>query len=150
TRFERAVALAERIRARLPEVPFGVASLSDWLLPAALPTLDPHTFDAALTTSIAVGRPATRFPSPNATDFSNLASLARGNYFAPNARHRLAIVLSDGESRFYPVGTTAAALVNGGVRLVVVRLWHPDEAVFLGRRRDPGYRPDPKAAAQLT
>lgn len=150
TRFERAVALAQRIRARLPEVPIGVASLSDWLLPHALPTTDPRTFAAALTTSIAVGRPATRFPSPNATDFSTLTSLARGNYFGPGVRHRLAFVLSDGESRFYPVGTTAAALARGGIRLVVVRIWHADERVFVRGRRDPGYRPDPKAAAQLT
>src|SRR5262249_30248305 len=35
TRFQRAVELALRVRAALPQVPAGVASLSDWLLPHA-------------------------------------------------------------------------------------------------------------------
>jgi hypothetical protein len=149
TRFERAVALAVRVRSALPEVPAGVASLSDWLLPHAFPTLDQRVFAASLARSVGVGRPAPYVKERNATFFGSLTGLGTGRYFDRGARHRLAIVLSDGESRRFSVETVARVLARARIDLLVVRFWNPTEAIYDGRKPVRGYVPDPLVTPRL-
>ena len=46
TRFDRARAAAQRLRTSLPEVPTGLASLTDRMLPVVLPTPDGRVFSS--------------------------------------------------------------------------------------------------------
>jgi hypothetical protein len=149
TRFERAQALAGQLRRAFPDVPAGIASLTDWLLPHAFPTVSGHVFERTLLRAIGIERPRPSVTQRNATDFGGLSALAAGNYFSPGARHRLAIVLSDGESRAFARAPLAAALRRAGIRLLIVRTWSPTEAIYVGKRRDPGYAPNPLARAPL-
>jgi hypothetical protein len=149
TRFERAVSLAERLRAGVPDVPAGVASLSDWLLPHVFPTLDRAVFARTLERAIAPGRPAPYAEQPNATDFSGLFAAGAGRYFAPGTRHRLMVVLSDGESRPFSQRSLVSTLRQQDVDLVLVRVWKRGESVYAGRRRDPRYVSNPAALVPL-
>jgi hypothetical protein len=149
TRFARAVSLAERLSGAFPDVPAGVASLSDWLLPHVFPTLDRTVFVRSLERTIGPGRPAPYADQPNATDFSALFALGPGRYFDAKTTRRLAVVLSDGESRPFTQQPLVAALRQRRVRLLVVRVWRRGEGVYLGARRDPGYVSDPLAMVPL-
>jgi hypothetical protein len=149
TRLKRATALALRLRGAFPEVPAGIASLSDWVLPHAFPTLDRGVFSSTLERAIAIGRPRPFAVERNATDFSALFVLGAGRYFPAGVRHRVAVVLSDGESRRFAQGPLVRDLRRAHVGLLVVRFWSVREGIYDGKRRDPSYRPDPLATAPL-
>jgi hypothetical protein len=91
----------------------------------------------------AVERPPPFVKERNATYFGALTALAAGRYFTATARRRLAILLSDGESRRFQVAAVARALGKAGIDLLVVRLWSPTDAIYIRGRRDRGYAPDP-------
>ena len=57
TRFERATAIAKRLRDATPTAAVGIASLTDRVLPHLFPTEDRAEFDVTLRDAIAVQRP---------------------------------------------------------------------------------------------
>jgi von Willebrand factor type A domain len=152
TRFERALSAAETILSRLSDVPAGVASLSDRPLPHLFPTGDRQVFSAVLHRSIGIQRPAASVGSvPNGveTTFDPLDQLATAGYFGRGIRHRLVILLTDGESIPYSPNAVATQLQAGHVGLLVVRFWNADERVYRPGGRIEPYRPDPGAIRQL-
>ena len=150
TRFHRAKELAIALRDSLADVPAGVASLTDRALPHLTPTADRAAFASVVHEALGIERPPPFASARVATDFSSIAELATSRYFAPTARHRLVILLTDGESAPFVVGNVADQLAEGHVRLLAVRLWNAGEAIYSGRgRRDPRYRPDPAALDPL-
>lgn len=147
TRLERARELALRLRDALPDVPWGVASLNDRTLVEAFPSGDRGLVADTLDQSIGIEQPAPAFDSKRATA---LGSLAEGTgFFAGQARKRLFVVLTDGESRPFSAVRLAHALGAMHARLVLVRIWGARDRVYDGAGRDLGYRPDPASARQL-
>jgi VWA domain-containing protein len=148
SRLERAKAAAARLRSAVPDVPSGVATLTDRVLPDLLPVSDAAAFDATLRRAVAIDSPPPRNLNPRATDFGALAAIADSGYFAPSAKHRAIVLLTDGETAPFDAGAVARAL--RGTKLISVRLWHPEEAIYLpSGRTDPNYRPDPSGRIQL-
>jgi hypothetical protein len=144
TRFERAARAALRMRTALGSVPSGLASMTDRVLPHVFPTNDEEVFAAALGQSMRVNNPRPRGFEDVGTLFESLDALPGTNMFNPGIRHRLAIVLTDGESREYYAPTLRAALARGPrTHFIVVRFWDSDERVWAGRAPDPEYRSDP-------
>lgn len=152
TRFDRAKRIAERVRAELPNVPFGVASFSIFALPHLFPVGDPAVFDAVVRDAVRIGSP----PSPNVfapnertTDLSALSSMS-SSFFDHSATHRLVIVFTDGESnKFFP-GDVAVAFHHPPVQAIFVHVWDPRERIYFpDSKEDPGYRPDPSSAGEL-
>lgn len=134
TRFERARRAAHRIREGLPEIPIGLASLTDRALPHLLPTVNEAAFAATADRTMGVDRPPPlQRDNPVASTFDALRALATRNFFAPEADKRLVIYLTDGESRVYNPRRMRASFANGNTRLVIVRFWRGGERVF---RRD--------------
>ena len=70
TRLDRATAAAERLRAAIPEVPSGIATLTDRVLPDLLPVGDAGAFDATLRRAVAIEEPPPRALSLRATTFT--------------------------------------------------------------------------------
>jgi hypothetical protein len=151
TRLERATREAERLRAALPEVPSGVATLTDRVLPNLLPVPDSSAFDATMQQSIAIEQPAPFETAVRATDFGALAGIPNAGYFDPSARRRVVVLLTDGETRPYDSAAVSKAYgASPRAGLVAVRFWHADEAIYrTPTRADPSYRPDPLSAEQL-
>ena len=152
SRFQRAKKVADRVRAELPDVPFGVASFAIFVLPHLFPTGDPAVFDAVVRDAVRIGSP----PSPNVfapnertTDLSAISSLADA-YFDHSATRRLVIVFTDGESnKFFP-GDVGIAFHHPLIHTILVHVWDPRERIYLqGGKPDPGYRPDPSSRSQL-
>jgi hypothetical protein len=147
TRFMRAIAVAERLRAQLGDVPSGIATMTDRVLPNLFPSSDAADFDQVAERSLAVDRPPPAAVRSRSTDFGMLNDLVTGNYFGAGARHRLVVLLTDGESSDFDVGWIAKSLRGAQIDLIVVRFWHQDERIYTRRGAvQTGYRPDATAA----
>ena len=150
TRFERATAIAKRLRDATPTAAVGIASLTDRVLPHVFPTEDRADFDVTLRDAIAVQRPP---PAENiggsGTSLAALGDLATARFFAPEANTRIAVVLTDGESQPFAVDRIAASLKRARIRLVLIRLGNASERVFTTAGRAETYRPERGAGVEL-
>jgi von Willebrand factor type A domain len=150
-RYHRARRDALRFRDALPEVPLGIASLTDRVLPHLFPSANDDVFAATLTRSIGVDRPPPQgtFIS-TATRLESLISIVQRRFFSPTATTRVVIVLTDGES--VPASGARLAAAFGrppGLKAVFVHYWASDEHVYAGGQVEPQYSPDPRARGIL-
>jgi hypothetical protein len=151
TRLDRARTAAERLRATVPDVASGVATLTDRVLPDLLPVPDSPAFDAVVERAVAIGRPPPRQTRVRATTYAALGNIASGNYFDRGARRRIVVLLTDGESNQVDSSGIARALsANRGYRLLALRFWRGDEAVYDDGKPETAYRPDPAGRTVLT
>jgi len=151
TRLERAKTAAAALRSALSEVPVGIASLTDRVLPHLFPSADRRVFETTLARSLAIEQPPPRSSlATNATKLESLASIRTQRYFAPSARKRLLVVLTDGETQPV-VGARLGSLFRmpPTIEVVFVQFWHPDERVYSGGVPEPQYRPDRSSSAVL-
>ncbi len=146
TRFERAQRTAIDVREALPEVPFGVISLTDRVLPHLFPTTDERVFSATVRDALDIEHPPPgAFYLTAATTIDALASIPDLNYFAKSAKKRVVVVLTDGETQ--PLqGRLAGAFERGPrVDVVLVRYWDAGERIYETGVAEPGYEPDPRS-----
>jgi hypothetical protein len=151
TRFARARQFASRFRNALPDVRVGLATMTDRVLPTLFPTADREAFNVTLRQSVGIERPP---PSDGSntliTTLSALTRIALDNYFGPEAKQRLVVLLTDGESAPFFDGSIGA-LFRGppAVHTIYVQFWQRGEHVYLPNGKpEPLYRTDP--AAQRT
>jgi hypothetical protein len=151
SRFARAQSLAIQLRNELGDVPVGVASFTDRVLPHLFPTPDSDTFDVTVQKSMGIERPPpTDGFSSRITTLGSIARVATDNFYAPTAQKRLLVVFTDGETKpFVDQSLSTAFREPPGVRAVFVRIWGAHEHVYDGGRVDPLYRPDPSSAAYI-
>ncbi len=144
-RMARAKQAAERLRAAIPDVPAGVASFTDRLLPNLFPTADSATFDATVERSVGIERPPPGGNALTVTTFDALAPVSTDAYFTPGRSRRLLVVLSDAESVDFNLGLVRKALgPQSGVRTVLVRIGSTREHVYgSDGLPESGFRPEP-------
>jgi von Willebrand factor type A domain len=148
TRLARAKDAAAELRASIPDVESGIATLTDRVLPDLLPVPDIASFDATLQRAVGIEEPPPQSSGVRATTYTALAGIPASGFFAPAAKQRVIVLLTDGESVPFDPGEIARALARTGV--VVMRFWSPDESVFgAAGRPETAYRPDPGAPAAL-
>jgi hypothetical protein len=145
TRLERARDVAKQLRSELDEIPFGVASLTDRLLPHLFPSMSVTAFTSTVDRAIQIEQPPPERRAFRATAFGALADLGRQGFFGKTARTRIGIVLTDGESIPFNLGELRAPLISGRVALYFVHLWDVDERVYDARQRAERYRPSPSS-----
>jgi von Willebrand factor type A domain len=151
TRLDRAIGAAVRLRSSIPEVPSGVATLTDRVLPDLLPVAGTDSFDAVVRRAVAIESPPPQDSSVRATAYDKLAQIASGNYFDPKASRKIVVLLTDGESNAIDAGQIARDLPTAkGYRFVSVRFWSGRESVFDAKGKpEADYRPDPSGGALL-
>ena len=151
SRFERAQALAERLRRALGDVPVGLASITDRAMPHLFPSANADTFDVAVREAVGIERPPpTDGFSVRITTLGSLARVASDNFFAPSARRRLMVAFTDGETKpFRDRSLLTLFRQPPGVSTILVRLWRGDERVYINGVEDPRYRPDPRGAQYI-
>ncbi len=152
TRLDRAIAIAKRLRSAIPQVPSGVATLTDRVLPDLLPVGDSAAFDATLERAVGIEQPPPEIGAVTATSFAGLTNVAAGNFFSPQARRRIVVLLTDGESVPYDPSAVARAFGRSPrIGLISVHVWGAHEAIHLADGGiDPGYRPDPESGLTLS
>jgi hypothetical protein len=131
TRFERARAAALELRKELPQVPIGLVSLTDRVLPHLLPTVSRDAFATTVMRTMGVDRPPPLQRSNRvASTFDALRGLPTRNFFGPQATKRIVVLLTDGESRIFSERRLGAAFNTKDTHLVVVRFSAANERVF--------------------
>jgi hypothetical protein len=146
-RLVRAKAAARALRAAIPDVPAGVASFTDRVLPNLFPTSDAAAFTATVDRAVGIERPPPGGSALTVTTFDALTTLAGNEYFTPGRRRRLLVILTDAESSDFDVSSLRTTLGRAaGLRTVLVRIGSSRERVF-GREGLPetDYRPQPTA-----
>src|SRR5262249_55601254 len=148
TRISRAREDAIRLRDELIDLPSGVATLNDRVLPDLLPVPDRDSFEQTVRQAVSVDNPPPETDAATATTLAALGALGRQSFFEPRQRHRVAIVLTDGESRTFDPSPTAVAL--RGVTLVFVRIGSTSEQIFdAAGHADTAYHPDATSGESL-
>jgi hypothetical protein len=143
SRIVRARRAALRFRAALADVPVGIASVNDRVLPHLLPSPDRQSFAATIARTIRPGYPPPAGAGRSGTNLTALASVPTLNYFEPSHRRRVALVLTDAESEPLEAGALDEAYrAEPPTKLVVVRLGGSGERVYDERgRTEPAYEP---------
>jgi hypothetical protein len=139
TRLERARGAALELRGEIPEVPAGLAGLTDRVLPYLFATLDVRTFASTLREAVTIESPPPQQVARVVTSFDALAALGTQGFFPSGLGRRVCVVLTDGESIPF-----AGA---DGCRLVVVQLWGAGERIYRDGKPEAQYRPDDAAPA---
>jgi hypothetical protein len=156
-RLERAKVAAARLRASLPGVPVGIASLTNRVLPHLFPSADDDVFRATLERAIGIERPppGSSFLSAaepglrNATSFASLASVATQRFYSRAASRRLLIVFTDGESPRVAEQAVGRSLRGASIETVFLQYWAANERVFTDGTPEPQYQPNPAARSIL-
>ena len=151
TRLDRAVGAAVQLRATVPDLSAGIATLTDRVLPNLLPVPDQPGFDRVAERALTIESPPPRASAVRATSYDALTEIPGSGYFDPQARTRIVVVLTDGESAPVQTGEIAAAFAgHPGYRLLFVRFWRSKEAVYdADGHPELAYRPDLSAGAAL-
>ena len=151
TRLERARTVARRLRAAVPDVPVGIASFTNRLVPHIFPTTNAAVFDSGLVRSIEIDQPPPDTGSGVLlTAFDALAPLQTHNFFSPEALRRVAVVFTDGESQPVSPQTIRALRAKPRLDLLIVRFWSPSERIYKRRAPiDADYRVDPGSTGLL-
>ena len=149
TRFQRAqddvIALQEQLR----EVPLGLASFTDRVLPHLFPTVDQRVFRETTREALGIERPppSTSFGT-NVTSLDALGAMPTLAFFTPKARKYALVVFTDGESQ--PVSTLGADFSQQSrIDVTFVRMGDPSERIWEGGVEEAGYAPDPNATETL-
>ena len=145
TRLDRAKDGARTLRATVADVPVGIASLTDRLLPHLFPSGDPQLFDAVLDRSVRDEHPPPeRDWVGRATTFAPLSKLATTNFYAPTAKKRAVVLLTDGETRPYSLPALVDLLGRSpAIVPVAIHVWREREQVWTGSRIEGDYTADP-------
>jgi hypothetical protein len=151
SRIARAKAVTAALHDVLPDVPVGLASITDRTLPHLFPSPDGEVFRSTLQKAIGIERPPPVHTFVRrVTDLEALSAVATQGFFSPTVRRRVLVVVTDGES--LPGARARLAPLfrrPPGIASVFVHVWDRDERVFRGRTPEPGYRADPDARAAL-
>ena len=147
SRLERARSVVLSLRRAVPDVPAGVAGLTDRVLPYVFATSDEATFEDVVRRSILIEAPPPQVVARNATSFDALAAVPISGFFSRSATYRTCVLVTDGETGPYSTAEVADAL--GGARgcsLLVVQVWAPGERVYgVDGKPEAAYRPDDSA-----
>lgn len=147
TRFDRAVAAARRLRAALGDVPVGIASMTDRVLPHLFPSSNPRSFESVLRYSIGVDRPPSdEAGNRRATDLGTTRAFATGNYFRGTQR-RLLVLFTDGESKSVDAGELRRAFAGARIETILLRFWAGGEQVYGPDGVERAYVPDARSAS---
>ncbi|HKT43550.1 MAG TPA: VWA domain-containing protein, partial [Gaiellaceae bacterium] len=149
TRLARAKRIAARLQRALGDVPVGIATMTDRVLPDVMPTTDPALFDHTLAQSVGINRPppTQAYKHQRATNFQALVPVVNSHFYSDAAKKRLLVVLTDGEAsrdlELYGLG------IGQEIRPMFVHVWANGERIWDHGRIDPFYVSDPTSAGLL-
>jgi hypothetical protein len=150
SRLARAKADAIAIRDGLPEIPSGVATFTDRILPDLFPDDDLSVFNATVERAVAINAPPPVADNVVATTLGAIGTLGTEDFFPPTATKRLVVVLTDGETRPFDPAVVAHDLASApGVHLILVHVWARGEDVYDNGHPEQGYHEDDASGAEL-
>lgn len=152
-RLERAKREAEGVIPKLGDIPVGVASMTDRVLPDLMPTTNLALIERVIGQSVGINRPPpTAEHVGRATTFAALYPIPISNFYSPGLRNRILVVFTDGEATPFDPGVdyNRAATLGTAVHVLFVHVWSPNERIYIHGHVDPSYSPDPTSAGALS
>jgi hypothetical protein len=149
TRLQRAKQLARRLQQALGDVPVGLATMTDRVLPDLMPTTDPALFNRTLVQSVGIDEPPPSLPyrRNRATHLEALVPVVTSHFFSDSVKHRLLVVFTDGEAspdlELFGIG------IGHTIKPVFVHVWASGERIYNHGHADPFYEADPTSAQLL-
>lgn len=141
-RLERARVIAREIHGGLLDVPTGVATLTNRMMPLLFPTGDERGVSAVLANSVRIMQPQpARLTAPRATQLGVLTLAADRSYYNPEARRRALVVFSDLDTDYFSLEATLKLLRDHQIEPFVVRVAAAGEQIFDAQGRALAYRP---------
>jgi len=152
TRLERAKQEATALIPRLGDIPVGIATMTDRVLPSLMPTTDVAVALRTVNQSVWIDQPPPSLPyQGRATSLEALVPIASDNLFPPGVRHPILVIFTDGEEQPLPPFSSPEALAQQvSIPPLFVHVWAPTEHIYTHGRIDPRYAPDPTSGRVLT
>jgi hypothetical protein len=150
SRLERAKQEAAAVVPKLGDIPVGIATWTDRVLPDLMPTPNRALFRRVLTQSVGINRPPPSQIYKVATTFSGLEAIPTYNFYSPGVRHRILVVFTDGEAK--PIRSTVGYELARAMTVypLFVHVWAPTERIYVHGGIDPRYRPNPASGTELS
>jgi hypothetical protein len=150
TRLQRAEQDAERILPQLGDIPVGLATMTDRVLPTLMPTTNDALIRRTIEQSIGINEPPPSQPYPYlATSLvAALPRLSSGHLFFYGSRPIL-VVFTDGEAKPLQPGIGFDLARSLTIPPLFVHVWAANEQVYHAGRVDPRYHADAQSSAVL-
>jgi hypothetical protein len=139
-RLERARALGQDLHEALPDVPTGVATLTNRMMPLMFPTGDKRGVTAVIDNALRLMQPQpAALTAARASSLGALTLAADRSYYNPSARKRALVVFSDLDSDFFSLEGTLRLLRQNRIEPFLVRVAAPGEQIFDASGRPNAY-----------
>jgi hypothetical protein len=150
TRLARAKREAEALIPQLGNIPVGIATLTDRVLPSLLPTTGVPLVLRTVNQSVRIDEPppSLRYHG-RASTLESLAELEGDRIFPPGVEHPMLVVFTDGEEKAPPPFTGLSYAQQFAIPPFFVHVWAPTERHYVDGRIDPNYLPDPTSGSVL-
>lgn len=151
TRLERAEREVKQILPQLGDIPLGLGTMTDRVLPDIMPTTNDVLIERTIRQSVGINRPP---PSgqyrDKATNLTALFQLPTFRLYSESAsKHSILVVFTDGESPPLQPGVGAQLALQLTIPPLFVHTWAPTERVYTHGSIDPRYRLDAQSGAVL-
>lgn len=149
-RIERARDQALALQEELPDIPVGIASMTDRVLPHLFPTVDRRVYRETMREAVGIERPppSTSFGT-NVTTLDSLGVIPTLSFFGPAAKKRAVVVFTDGESQ--PISSVLSSdyAQTPRIDVTLIKIGDSTERIYESGVEEAGYQGDPNAEATL-
>jgi hypothetical protein len=152
TRLARAKEEAKAVIPRLGDIPVGIATMTDRVLPSLMPTTNVGVALRTVDQSVWINQPppSLRYHG-RATTLEALVPIEEDRLFPPGIKHPILVIFTDGEEQPLPPFTDYASLAQQVTTPpLFVHVWAPTEHIYAHGRINPNYVPDPSSGHVLT
>jgi hypothetical protein len=152
TRLARAKQEARALIPQLGNIPVGIATMTDRVLPSMMPTTNVGVALRTVDQSVSIDQPPPSLQYPGrATTLEALLPIASDHLFPPGVKHPILIIFTDGEEQPLPPFTSLDSLAQQvTIPPLFVHVWAPTEHIYEHGRIDLKYVPDPSSSRVLT
>lgn len=150
TRLQRAKQEAKQVVPHLGDIPVGLATMTDRVLPDLMPTPNLTVILRTLDQSVGIDRPPpSQVYNGRATTFQALLPIPTANFYNPGVTHRILVVYTDGEDAPFRSTVDSELAHAMTVHPLFVHVWAPTDRIYLHGRPSPRYKPDPSSGGAL-
>jgi hypothetical protein len=152
TRLARAKQEVRALIPQLGDIPVGIATLTDRVLPTLMPTTTVALALRTVNQSVQINEPPpSLFYQGRASTLQAFVPIAGDNLFPPGVKHPILVIFTDGEERALPPFTDYSTLAQQiTIPPLFVHVWGPTDHIYSHGRLDPAYQPDPSSGPTLT
>jgi hypothetical protein len=150
TRLERAKHDADQVIPELGDIPIGLATMTDRVLPDLMPTPNLAVILRTLHQSVGIDRPPpSQVYNGRATTFQALFPIPNANFYSPGVTHRILVVFTDGEDAPLRSSVDLDLARAMTVHPLFVHVWAPTDRIYRHGRVSRNYRPEPTSGTVL-